>query len=216
MRAVLFDWGHTLFDTAASVEFIEAWSASTAHPLSLDRARSLWEAARVASRSPQEMAKGRDRGPAEHRACWRDLWAELDAACPGVGDALYGYETTAAGWTPYVDAGGVLAALAERGTRIAVVSDVAFDLRPILAHYDLDHFVDAWVLSFERGSIKSDGLLFGIACDELGVSPSEALMVGDNHHNDGAGVVAGLRVLLLPHAASGSERGLDVVLRLVG
>jgi HAD superfamily hydrolase (TIGR01509 family) len=213
---VLFDWGHTLFDTAASAARIVAYSETTDRPMSYDRAWELWEAARVASRAPEEIAKGRDRGPAEHHRCWLDLWAAIDAECPGAGEVLYEHETTAAGWSPFIDARPTLEALRQRGIKIAIVSDVAFDLRPILAHYDLDQFVDSWVLSYEHGSIKPEGLLFGIACDQLGISPAEALMVGDNHNNDGAGVSAGLRVYLMPHVASGTERGLSAVLNLVG
>jgi HAD superfamily hydrolase (TIGR01509 family) len=216
IRGVLFDWGHTLFDTASSAERIVAYSETTDRPMTYERAWELWEAARVASRAPEEIAKGRDRGPAEHRQCWLDLWAGLEAECPGVGDVLYEHETSAAGWSPFIDARSTLESLKRQGIKIAVVSDVAFDLRPILAHYDLAQFVDSWVLSYERGSIKPDGLLFGIACDELGIAPSEALMVGDNHNNDGAGVTAGLRVYLMPHVESGTERGLNAVLCLVG
>jgi FMN phosphatase YigB (HAD superfamily) len=215
IKAVLFDWGHTLFDTASSVERIVEFSRTTEHPMAPARAEELWEAARVASRSPEEIGKGRDRSPELHRRCWTDLWAPLDAECPGVAAALYEHETTAAGWSPFVDVGQVLGELKQRGIKLAVVSDVAFDLRPILAHYGLDELIDAWVLSYEHGSIKPDGLLFGIACEALGVAPGDALMVGDNHHNDGNGVTAGLRVYLMPQVVSGSPRGLDAVLRLV-
>ena len=40
-------------------------------------------------------------------------------------------------------------------------------------------------------------------------------MVGDNHVNDALGVTAGVRTFLLPHAPTGSSRGLASVLALV-
>ncbi|MFG3365688.1 hypothetical protein ACGF0K_11975 [Streptomyces sp. NPDC048156] len=55
-----------------------------------------------------------------------------------------------------------------------------------------------------------------LACDELGVAPAEALMVGDHPAKDGGAVAAGLRAYVLPAgAAPGARRGLDAVVRLV-
>lgn len=212
--AVLFDFGHTLFDTSASVDYIVEWSAAAGHPIARPDALSLWDDARVRSRSVDEIAKGRDRTPALHQSCWTGLWHALEARCPGVADALYSFEAGPHGWIPYVDSHEVMAELQRRGIPMAVVSDVGFDLRPIARHHGLDQFVSAYVLSYERGSIKPDGKLFGIAAGELGVSLSECLMVGDNHVNDGAGVAAGVMTLLLPAVASGQPRGLAAVLRL--
>ncbi len=214
VRGVLFDFGHTLFDTASSVDFIVQWTTNHGRPLNVADASELWEAARAASRTPAELAKGRDRSAPLHAMCWLDLWADLDAECPGVAAALYDHETGPLGWSPYSDVLGVMAELAAMGVKMAVVSDVAFDLRVLCRYHGIDQFVDAYVLSYERGSIKPDGLLFAQACDELGVGMDEALMVGDNPANDGAGAPAGVRTLLLPMVPSGQPRGLDIVVHL--
>ena len=95
------------------------------------------------------------------------------------------------------------------GTDISNLTDHLF------RHHGLDHHVDTYVLSYERGSIKPDGKLFGVAAAELGVPLVESLMVGDNHLNDGAAVAAGVTTLLLPAVASGHARGLATVLQLV-
>jgi HAD superfamily hydrolase (TIGR01509 family) len=215
VRGVLFDFGHTLFETGSSVAFIERWAAAAGHPFVAGEAFRLWEAARVASRTAEEIAKGRDRSEVLHRQCWTDLWAPLDERCPGVADALYSYESSPVGWEPYSDTEAVLRAVKARGLGIAVVSDVAFDLRPFFPHYGLDGLVDSFVLSGERGSIKPDGLLFGIACEELGIHPHEALMVGDNPVNDGVAVTVGIRTLLLPIPPPNRPRGLNQVLSLL-
>ena len=220
VRAVFLDWGHTLFDTAGSVEFIADWTrrnggVTDGPQLSSDDIRAMWDAARVLSRSAEELAKGRDKDAATHRACWLALWADLESHWPGVADALYEFETSAAGWSPYVDTEEVLRALKQRSVPVVVVSDVPFDLRPIFAHYGLDSFVDAYVLSGEHGTIKPELELFRIALAVAGVRAEEALMVGDNHINDGAAIDVGIRTLLLPPAPSGSPRGLWAVLDLV-
>jgi FMN phosphatase YigB (HAD superfamily) len=216
IAGVLFDWGHTLFDTAGSAEFIVDWAAAHGHSIERDEAARLHVEALHRSRRPEELAKGRDLSLERHRACWLDLWRPLEAAVPGVTGPLWEFETGAAGWSPYPDAPGILEALARRGIPVAVVSDVPFDLRPILDHYGLRHLVRSFVLSGEHGSLKSEGKLFEIALRELGLGPAEVLMVGDNPANDGTAVLAGIRTLLLPHPPAGAPRGLDAVLQLVG
>jgi FMN phosphatase YigB (HAD superfamily) len=215
IKGVLLDFGHTLFDTAGSVDFIVDWSAQHGHPIAHLDAHDVWDTARIVSRTPAEIAKGRDRTAALHRSCWVDLWSALDARCPGLADALYDFEKGPRGWTPYVDTIEVLSEIHRRGIPMAVVSDVAFDLRPIFTHHGVDPFVATYVLSYERGSIKPDGKLFGIACAEIGVTEAEALMVGDNPVNDGVGVTVGVRTLLLPMVPSGTRRGLSAILQLL-
>ncbi len=215
IEAVLLDWGHTLFDTAGSVEFIVDWAGRHGSPIDAASAHSLWDAARLRSRSAEELAKGRDLSAALHHSCWTALWAELDALVPGVAEALYEFETSAAGWTPYVDAAEVLRALHELSVPVVIVSDVPFDLRPILAHYGLSDYVHTFVLSGEHGTTKPELRLFRIALDAVGVRAERALMVGDNPNNDGAATDVGIRTLLLPPVAHGEPRGLWAILDLV-
>lgn len=214
--ALLLDFGHTLCDTASSVEFITTWTSARGLVLSASDAQLLWDDARVRSRSGEEVAKGRDRTPALHRACWTALWAPLDARAPGVADALYDYETGPLGWTPYVDTLPFLRAVRERGVRVAVVSDVAFELEPIAEAHGFADLVDTFVLSYRHGALKADGpALFEVALAALDVPAPRSLMVGDNNVNDGVGISAGLRTLLLPHAPSGGPRGLATVLAMI-
>ncbi len=212
IAAVLLDWGHTLFDTVGSVEFIVEYSSGTQHPLSADEAFDLWERARVASRSAEELAKGRDLSLAVHRQCWQSLWTELEQRCPGISDPLYAFEIGPQGWSPYSDTRAFLYGLQDRELPAVIVSDVPFDLRPILAHYDLDRFIHTFVLSGEHGMLKSQLGLFHVGLDAVGVPASQAIMVGDNHVNDGAAIDVGIRTLLLPQVAHGRPRGLADVL----
>jgi FMN phosphatase YigB (HAD superfamily) len=215
IEAVLLDWGHTLFDTAESVDFIVSWSATHGAAIERDEARRLWEGARRRSRTAEELAKGRDKSLDIHRECWTALWAELDHRCPGLAAALYEFETSAAGWSPYSDTRALLEGLRDRAVRAVIVSDVPFDLRRIFSHYDLHDLVYAYVLSGEYHTIKPELRLFGIALEAAGVTADRTIMVGDNQVNDGVAIDAGIRTLLLPEVRHGEPRGLRVVLDLV-
>lgn len=215
VRAVFFDFGHTLFDTGSSVEFVVGQSTVLGHPIDADEAERLWLDARARSRTTEEMALGRDLGPEQHRRCWVALWSALEARCAGLSERLYDFETSAAGWSPYVDARPVLTELQRRGVRMAVISDTGWDLRPVFEHHDLARFVDTFVMSYQHGVTKPSPVLFETACERLGVAPAEALMVGDNHRNDGGAIDAGVRTLLLPLVPSGSPRGLAAVLGII-
>lgn len=215
ITTVLFDWGHTLFDTGDSLRFVVERSAALGHPMPLEEAARLHSDALSASRRPEELAKGRDLDIDRHRDCWMDLWRDFDMRCPGLAAELWRFETTPAGWQPYPDAAEVLAAVRELGAKVVIVSDVPFDLRSFFEAYELAHLIDAYVLSSEHGVTKADGGLFPVALSEAECSAAEALMVGDNPANDGQAPRWGIRTLLLPHVPSGAPRGLRAVVALV-
>jgi HAD superfamily hydrolase (TIGR01509 family) len=215
IRALLFDFGHTLFDTASSIDLIVRESASLGHPIPHEVALALWTSARNRSRTAEELARGRDLSEELHRKCWLELWTDLEQRCPGISEPLYAFETSSDGWTPYPDTEPVLRALRERGIPIAVVSDAGWDLVPVLERHRVREYVTTVVMSYRMGVTKPAPVMFHAACEQLGVDAHEALMVGDNYRNDGGAADAGLRVLLLPMVPSGSHRGLDAVLALV-
>jgi FMN phosphatase YigB (HAD superfamily) len=96
---------------------------------------------------------------------------------------------------------------------VAVVSNIAFDIRPLFGCWGLDGLVDAFVLSYEIGRIKPDPAIFYRACGLLGVDPERAIMVGDTPADAGA-VKAGCAALVLPAADPGKPNGLAAVLSL--
>lgn len=155
----------------------------------------------------------RDHDTRRHREAYTGLFETLvDAATATV---LYERTLVAEGWRAYADAVGVLAALRERGVATALVSNVGFDLRPVLDGLGLLSWLDAVVLSYEVGAIKPEPEIFRAALDALGgVAPQDALMVGD-HAADGGAVALGIRSLLLPYSTPGGTHGLDAVLALV-
>jgi HAD superfamily hydrolase (TIGR01509 family) len=129
--------------------------------------------------------------------------------------AIYEHDGTPEGCFPYPDAPGVLRRLRAAGARIAIVSDIHFDLRPLFAHYGLLECVDAFIHSYEHGIQKPDPAIFRLALDALGAEPEEALMVGDRAERDGGSVLAGVAALILPPVAPGAVRGLRAAERFL-
>lgn len=138
--------------------------------------------------------------------------AGLDAE---LADALYQLDFEPESHPLYSDVPDVLAAIRALGVKIALVSDIHFDLRADLANHGVAELFDAYVLSFEHGFQKPDPRMFQLALDAMGVEASDALMVGDRVSHDGGAVSVGISTLILPALHDLVPRGLDVVLRLL-
>lgn len=107
----------------------------------------------------------------------------------------------------------MVAAIQERGCKMALVSGFHVDLRTHLG--DAGIVPDAHVISFEHGFQKPDPRMFTTALTLLGVEPHEALMVGDRASHDGGAAAVGIDTLILPTPPAAGPRGLDVVLRML-
>ena len=113
----------------------------------------------------------------------------------------------------YVDVASTLETLRTRGIRVAIVSDIHFDLRPEFEMAGLNDCVSAFVLSFEHGIQKPDRRMFEFALDQLEVDPSDALMFGDRRVRRCA-AACGMPTVILPPLLSTGERGLSRFLAL--
>ncbi|OFJ53276.1 HAD family hydrolase [Mycolicibacterium grossiae] len=111
--------------------------------------------------------------------------------------SLYTRLVDPASWTPYPDTAQVLTSLRHSGIRVAVVSNIAFDLRPAFRDLGVAECVTEFVLSFEVGAVKPTPEIFTIALDRLGVDASETLMVGDSEEADGGAEAVGCRFALV-------------------
>lgn len=80
---------------------------------------------------------------------------------------------------------------------LAVVSNIAFDVRPAFSARGWADLVDEFVLSFEIGATKPDPRIFRLACDRLGVDPQHCLMVGDSDEADGGARAIGCAFALV-------------------
>jgi HAD superfamily hydrolase (TIGR01509 family) len=222
IEAVLFDVAGTL----AIPEDREAWVAGAAAEVGVavgDVAALAAELERVGRPGgpypdavPDALVEAydnRDRSPERHRAAYAGLLATR-AAAP-LATALYERILRPDGWEAYPDAAPTLLALRERGIATAAVSNVGFDLRPVLDGLGLLALLDAVVLSYEVGAVKPDPAIFRAACGALGVEPHRALMVGDHPEADGGAADAGLGTLLIEMSPPGAPHGLGAVLDLV-
>ena len=214
VRAVLFDWGDTLFHAPHAPEVIVSAAREAGVGVSEVDARGLWDEIWTAGKTPEEIGKGRDLSPEAHRRVWIDLFARADRVAPGLSHALYEQVMDPHSWVPYADTRPVLRELRARGLRIGVVSNVPADLRPVFAKHRLDSLVDSFTHSFEVGAEKPDPAIFLAAANSLGVAPNETLMVGD-HPVDAGAERAGMRVFILPGEIDGEVRGLKRVVDLV-
>jgi putative hydrolase of the HAD superfamily len=214
LRAVLFDWGDTLFHAPHAPEVIASFARSSGVRMSDERAREMWDEIWAVGKLPEEIAKGRDLSMEAHRQVWTDLFSQLDREVPGVSRALYERVMDPHSWVPYADTRATLEAVRRRGLKVGVVSNVPADLRPVFAKHRLDGLVDSYTHSFEVGAEKPDPAIFLAAAKSLGVKPSETLMVGD-HEVDRGAERAGMRVFILPAEFDGDVRGLDRALALL-
>ncbi len=216
IRAVLFDWGDTLFVSPRGATVIVEAARERGARIDEASAERLWQRLWEAGKTPEELAKGRDLSPEAHRAVWTALFAQADAIAPGLSAALYERVMDPTRWRPYPDTRAVLSALKERGIKAGLVSNIAYDLRPLFARHGLRDLIDVFVLSFEHGVSKPSPRLFSTACRELRVAPRHVLMVGDHPEADGAAATAaGLQVYVLPPHDGDGPRGLDRVIAIV-
>lgn len=211
VKGALFDFSGTLF----RIESTESWlrtvleRSGTVLPDGefVRYARDLEDAGALPGGSSpltvpprlEEVWGVRDRSAESHRAAYTGLAREVPLPRPELYDALYDRHMEPAAWRPYPDAAEVLGELRRRGVRIAVVSNIGWDLRPVFRAHGLDRLVDSYALSYEHGVQKPDPALFQAACDALEVDPGDAVMVGDDRRADAGAAALGCRVHLVEH-----------------
>ncbi len=207
IRGVLIDFSGTLF----RLEITEGWLPDHEDA---ERAQHLMQVMTApvgpSTKLPVHLTDDwqlRDLDPAIHRRVYVESLREA-----GLPDDLarIGYERMLdpAGWAGYPDVRPALERLREQRIPVAVVSNIAWDIRPVFERAGVADLVDEYVLSFEEGAIKPDEKLFRIACDRLGVDPADALMIGDSIEADGGAaalgcaveIVTGLPTTQRPHA----------------
>jgi FMN phosphatase YigB (HAD superfamily) len=216
LRGVLFDWRGTLFHDLSDADWIRVSAQAIGRTLSTDESGHISAAITRAADDPavQAAAARADTSADAHRAA-----ALLHFRTAGLDDdlaqAIYERDGMLDASFPYLDTAGVLRELKSRGCRMAVVSDIHYDIRPHFRHHGLDGLIDAWALSYEHGWTKPDPEAFWTALRMLDLQPSEALMVGDRAGRDGGAAAVGILTLILPSVPIFSPRGLDLVLHLV-
>lgn len=214
VRAVLFDFGNTLFAHAALPEVIVAEARSLGHRVTGEWAAALAERVQHDAHTPDELAHPRDLDMQVWAARWPVLYAAGDGVVPGLGAALYRSMHDPVQWHPYAATAHTLQVLRTAGVPVGVVSNTGWDIRAVFAHHRLGPSVSTFVLSCDVGVTKPSADIFVHACRELGVAPEETLMVGDDAVADAGAVRAGLTTLLLPALPPHAANGVDAALRI--
>lgn len=168
------------------------------------------------ARIPPQLAEywaDRDLYEHAHRNAYVGLASTVVSDVPGLAEAIYNRVESPHCWQPYPDTLPTLTALYAAGIKIGVVSNIGFDIRPLLQAWGLSQLCDTVVLSFEAGCVKPDPKIFWQACSALGVPPERVLMVGDTPADAGA-VSAGCAAFIVSSAPVGRPNGLINAYRL--
>ncbi len=220
IRGVIFDFHHTLAHAGDPAVWLDqAWSdlgragdpvtalGARTHTEAVEFLDQLWESARVVDPESE-----RDLDSSRHRAVFDQVVAEAPGIDPDLADALY--QIMHRQWDVYDDVLPVLAALRDKGIRVAMLSNVGFDLTPTLERTGVHALIHGAVLSHAVGVVKPDPGIFRRALDILELPASDVLMVGDAWRDDAGAAALGIRTLILPRTDDPSH-GLELVLRLV-
>jgi HAD superfamily hydrolase (TIGR01509 family) len=169
------------------------------------------------SEVPQALADlyaRRDLSSDNHRRAYVGLLSGVPAPSPELPAAFYEELLRPESWVAYAEAGDVVEALTAAGLTVGLISNVGFDLRPILGGHGFSVLVERLTMSYEVEVAKPHREIFAAALGTLDARPEETLMVGDNPEADGGGLALGMTTLLLPMTPPGSRHGLEGVLAL--
>ena len=226
-RAVLFDFAGTVLMPLDAPTWVAHAAQRAGVALSQDETAALaqryLEAGLPGGPYPDDvpdevtqMYAVRDLGPEEHRAAYMALLSTVPEPGPGFAQAMYEEVLGPEGWVAYPDATPTVRALQGAGLRVGLISNIGYDLRPILDAHGLGPLAQRCTLSCEHRIMKPDVRLFEAALAQLETEPGQTLMVGDHATADTGGVALGMRTLVLPMTPPGTAHGLDAVLRLAG
>jgi HAD superfamily hydrolase (TIGR01509 family) len=211
VRAVLFDYSGTLF----RLEEDESWF----HDMKVDERevdghvqaelmrRLTAPVGQHVDMTPEAYHAwvNRDLAPHLHREAYLHVLRESGLADHHA-ETLYDRVIDPSSWTPYPDTAEVLKGLHEQDIKTAVVSNIAFDIRPAFQAIGASDYVDEYVLSFEVGAIKPDAAIFQTALTRLGVAAEHAVMVGDSDEADGGARAIGCGFVLVDPLPTAERR----------
>ncbi|WP_410666523.1 HAD family hydrolase [Amycolatopsis sp. cmx-4-68] len=204
IRAVLFDYSGTLFRLEQDESWLTELTDHDGEPLDIEAQAELMRRMTAPvgqvvelDAEHQHAWHHRDRDPGLHRKVYLEVLKKSGVPHADQAQALYDRLIDPSQWTPYPDTEAALKAVAERGLKVGVLSNIAFDIRPAFTARGWDAYVDEFVLSFEVGAIKPELEIFRKAVQSLGVPATETLMVGDSEEADGGARALGCEFALV-------------------
>jgi HAD superfamily hydrolase (TIGR01509 family) len=202
VQAVLFDYSGTLFRLEENESWFEGMEVDEREVDGHVQAELMRRLTAPTGRSVNMTDEqyhawvNRDLAPHLHREAYLHVLRESGLA-EHHAEALYDRVIDTSSWTPYPDTAEVLKGLHRQGIKTAVVSNIAFDVRPAFLALGTADYVDEFVLSFEVGAIKPDAAIFETALARLGVEAAHAVMVGDSDEADGGARAIGCGFMLV-------------------
>jgi HAD superfamily hydrolase (TIGR01509 family) len=202
VQAVLFDYSGTLFRLEEDESWFEGIKVDEREVDGHVQAELMRRLTAPVGRSVEMTPEAyhawvnRDLAPHLHREAYLHVLRESGLADHHA-EALYDRVIDTSSWTPYPDTAEVLKGLHRQGIKTAVVSNIAFDVRPAFEAIGVTDYVDEFVLSFEVGAIKPDVAIFEAALTRLSVQPAHAVMVGDSDEADGGARALGCGFILV-------------------
>ena len=196
VKAVLFDYSGTLFRLEEDESWFEGMTVDEREVDGHVQAELMRRLTQPVGRSVDMTPKAyhawinRDLAPHLHREAYLHVLRESGLADHHA-EALYDRVLDMSSWTPYPDTAQVLKGLHRQGIKTAVVSNIAFDVRPAFRALGVADYVDEFVLSFEVGAVKPDAAIFETALARLGVEAAHAVMIGDSDEADGGARAVG-------------------------
>jgi HAD superfamily hydrolase (TIGR01509 family) len=224
---VLLDWAGTVAHLESADEWLSGALEETGISVPLqdrhDWVRRAEAAGLPGGRRPADLSshnlaawwrQGLD--PKAHKGVYYRLLDQAGLPWPDAAGALYRRSMSADGWRIDPAARRAMARLHRAGVRLTVVSNIGWDLRPILRQHDMLRWVSDCVMSHDVAARKPSPVIFSVACQRLRVQPRHALMVGDNPEADRGGEALGIRTIILPPTPSGDERWHPVLATALG
>jgi HAD superfamily hydrolase (TIGR01509 family) len=202
VRAVLFDYSGTLFRLEEDDSWFEGMKvderAIDGHVQAELMRRMTAPTGQHVEMTPQayDAWVNRDLAPHLHREAYLHVLRESGVADDHA-EEFYGLLIDPMNWTPYPDTAEVLKSLHRQGIKTAVVSNIAFDVRPAFEAIGATDDVDEFVLSFEVGAVKPSAAIFETAMARLDVTAEYTVMVGDSEEADGGARAVGCGFLLV-------------------
>jgi HAD superfamily hydrolase (TIGR01493 family) len=216
VRAVIFDWRGTLVSQLDSRGWARESLQRALLPADDEAITDLWRRINAAAGEPNRLKDPTGNTSYErHRETFYSVFTA--AGLPdALSDALWDVDSDPSYNIFADDAAETIAALRAHEVKIGVLSNIHFDIRPEFKEAELLDSVDEFILSGEEGIQKPNPAIFQLALDRLGVSPEEALMVGDNPARDGVANAVGITTILVPPLTDHRRRQLHRVTAAVG
>jgi HAD superfamily hydrolase (TIGR01509 family) len=207
-RALLIDFGGTLFVPLEGKQWLTAAAAKVKTRLSASEHTRL--AALLDTRFHYIRAPGSDLSAAAHE---RSMLPALESMVRDktLATVLYDLQAADGFWRPRRGARELLQCAREQSLRVIVVSNIAWDIRPLFTVAGLRDHVHGFALSCEVGAEKPDKLIFDHALNLAGCTPPQALFIGDDPVNDSGALHLGIPVVLIPRATDNTDLSLFMI-----